>query len=134
MQKKRFSVLCCINNDGTVIIISTKTHTISSKTNVLELDIRNVFQMSGKAASIAAWCLHDPKHLSSQIAQTEHRLQLVSQWPIHTGSRILEIGCGQGDCTAVLASIVGSSGHVTAIDPADLSYGILSFPMILDNF
>lgn len=62
-------------------------------------------------------------HLSIQMVQTEHRLKLVHAWPIEAGLKVLEIGCGQGDCTAVLASIVGPSGHVTAIDPADLSYG-----------
>jgi ubiquinone/menaquinone biosynthesis C-methylase UbiE len=83
--------------------------------------------MSDQAVKIAACCLHDPKYFSVQIGQTEHRLKLASQWPIHVGSSILEIGCGQGDCTAVLASIVGSTGHVTAIDPADLSYGTVLF-------
>jgi ubiquinone/menaquinone biosynthesis C-methylase UbiE len=83
--------------------------------------------MFEQAAKIAACCLHDPKHLPIQLAQTDHRFRLALQWPIHAGSSVLEIGCGQGDCTAVLASIVGSSGHVTAIDPADLSYGIALF-------
>jgi hypothetical protein len=36
---------------------------------------------------------------------------------------MLEIGCGQGDCTTVLASLVGDSGHIDAIDPAPLDYG-----------
>lgn len=56
---------------------------------------------------------------------------------------MLEIGCGQGerpdehrflqllidkhetagDMTAVLAVVVGSEGHVTAIDPASADYG-----------
>jgi Methyltransferase domain len=35
----------------------------------------------------------------------------------------LEIGCGQGDCTEVLAEAVGPTGHVDAIDPAPLDYG-----------
>ncbi len=34
--------------------------------------------MSDQAAKIAACCLHDPKNLAIQIAQTEHRLKLVS--------------------------------------------------------
>jgi predicted methyltransferase len=79
--------------------------------------------MSDQIAYIAACCLHDPNHLPIQVAQTEHRLKLAIDWPIETDSRVLEIGCGQGDFTAVLASIVGPSGHITAIDPADLSYG-----------
>jgi predicted methyltransferase len=79
--------------------------------------------MSDQIRYIASCCLHDPDHLSIPMVQTEHRLKLAHGWPIQTGSKVLEIGCGQGDCTAVLASIVGPSGHVTAIDPADLSYG-----------
>ncbi|CAF4199286.1 unnamed protein product, partial [Adineta steineri] len=79
--------------------------------------------MSEQAVRIASCCLHDPKHFFIQIAQTEHRLKLAQIWSIQPGSNVLEIGCGQGDCTAVLASLVGSSGHVTGIDPGDLSYG-----------
>ena len=85
--------------------------------------------MSQEAEQIAACCLHEPQHFSVVLGQTEHRLQLIRQWPIQTGSKVLEIGCGQGDCTVVLASIVGSTGHVTAIDPADLSYGTVPRPL-----
>ena len=58
-----------------------------------------------------------------QIAQTRFRMQLVKQWQIPPGSRVLEIGCGQGDMTAVLANAVGSAGYVTAVDIADPAYG-----------
>jgi SAM-dependent methyltransferase len=58
-----------------------------------------------------------------QVIQTRFRLQLVRGWNIPEGSRVLEVGCGQGDMTAVLAHAVGSSGHVTAIDAADPDYG-----------
>lgn len=76
------------------------------------------------AEELARLCLHDPNNLNIQLSQTKHRIQLLSHFPIHPGSRVLEIGCGQGDCTAVLAELVGDSGHVTAIDPADLTYGM----------
>jgi len=79
--------------------------------------------MSDQTAYIASCCLHDPKHLSIQLAHTKYRLKLTVGWPIQPGSRVLEIGCGQGDCTAVLVSIVSPSGHITAVDPAVLSYG-----------
>jgi ubiquinone/menaquinone biosynthesis C-methylase UbiE len=66
---------------------------------------------------------HDVKIL--QLPQTIHRLAIIEAWkPIKPGYRILELGCGQGDMTAVLASLVGPSGHVVALDPADPdSYG-----------
>lgn len=58
-----------------------------------------------------------------QIRQTRFRLQLVQDWQIPSGARVLEIGCGQGDTTAVLAEAVGPTGQVVAVDLADPSYG-----------
>lgn len=65
-----------------------------------------------------------PFHLEIQKHQTQHRIALVSKWEIPVGARVLEIGCGQGDCTIVLAAAVGPTGHVTAVDPAPLTYGM----------
>ena len=76
-----------------------------------------------KAASIARLSLHDPDNFGIQKSQTIHRLELLQHWNIPTGSKILEVGCGQGDCTAVLASAVGGEGRVVAVDPANLDYG-----------
>lgn len=75
------------------------------------------------AASIARVSLHDPTHLNIQISQTVHRLVLLQHWNIPTNSKVLELGCGQGDCTTVLASAVGEQGKVVAVDPAELNYG-----------
>ena len=61
--------------------------------------------------------------------QFEHRVKIVKSWNIVPGSRVLEIGPGQGDCTIVLATAVGESGHVDAVDPAPLDYGTL-FPFL----
>jgi len=58
-----------------------------------------------------------------QAAQTHLRMQLVEGWQISHGAKVLEIGCGQGDMTAVLAHAVGSGGHVTAVDIASPQYG-----------
>ncbi|WP_391207022.1 class I SAM-dependent methyltransferase [Psychrobacillus sp. L4] len=58
-----------------------------------------------------------------QSLQTEHRLKLVNFWDIKVGSKVLEIGCGQGDTTAVLAYIVGDEGFVYGIDIASPNYG-----------
>jgi 2-polyprenyl-3-methyl-5-hydroxy-6-metoxy-1,4-benzoquinol methylase len=75
------------------------------------------------SASIASLSLHNPKHFNVQHSQTVHRLVLLQHWNISAGSKVLELGCGQGDCTTVLASAVGDEGNVVAVDPADLDYG-----------
>ncbi|KAL1303754.1 hypothetical protein AAFC00_007096 [Neodothiora populina] len=75
------------------------------------------------AASIARTSLHDPTHFDIQHSQTLHRLELLRHWDISTGAKVLELGCGQGDCTTVLASAVGEQGRVVAVDPAGLDYG-----------
>jgi SAM-dependent methyltransferase len=58
-----------------------------------------------------------------QRVQTTHRLKLAEFWGIKEGSRVLEIGCGQGDTTAVLAYLVGEKGMVHGIDIASPDYG-----------
>jgi SAM-dependent methyltransferase len=58
-----------------------------------------------------------------QLVQTGFRMALADNWDIRPGASVLEIGCGQGDMTAVLADIVGGQGQVTAVDIADPSYG-----------
>lgn len=78
------------------------------------------------ATQIATSSLHDADHFGIQHSQTLHRLQLSQHWDIRPGSKVLELGCGQGDCTTVLAYIVGEDGTVVAVDPAELSYGELS--------
>ncbi|PSN60137.1 SAM-dependent methyltransferase [Corynespora cassiicola Philippines] len=75
------------------------------------------------AKSIARMSLHDPSHFGIQHSQTRHRLALVQHWKIPSGSEVLEIGCGQGDCTTVLAHAVGEQGSVVAVDPAGPNYG-----------
>lgn len=74
---------------------------------------------------VAAQCLHSPteKAFQIQLQSTKHRLTILSEWDIPEGAQVLEIGCGQGDCTAVLAELVGPQGHVTAVDPGSLDYG-----------
>ncbi|KAH7159489.1 S-adenosyl-L-methionine-dependent methyltransferase [Dactylonectria estremocensis] len=58
------------------------------------------------------------------MSQAQHRNRLISGWAvIKPGSRILELGCGQGECTSVLAEAVGPSGTIDAVDPASLDYG-----------
>jgi len=75
------------------------------------------------SGSLAELSLHDPKHFEVQHSQTIHRLVLLKLWNIPAGSKVLELGCGQGDCTTALADAVGDQGKVVAVDPADLNYG-----------
>lgn len=58
-----------------------------------------------------------------QRAQLKHRMSLVKAFGLEPGMRILEIGCGQGDTTIVLADTVGDGGAVLAVDIADPDYG-----------
>lgn len=76
------------------------------------------------APAIASYAIGEPSNIQKvEIPQTEHRLNLVNIWEIPAGSRVLEVGCGQGTTTSVLASIVGPEGKVDALDPASLNYG-----------
>lgn len=58
-----------------------------------------------------------------QQIQLKHRFALVKAFQVEPGMRVLEIGCGQGDTTVVLADAVGDTGHVVAIDIASANYG-----------
>ncbi|PSR80313.1 SAM-dependent methyltransferase [Coniella lustricola] len=76
------------------------------------------------ATEIASLQLLPPNGLAVEVAQATHRLEIISSWDqIKPGSKVLEIGCGQGNCTAVLAHTVGPDGHVDALDPAPPNYG-----------
>ena len=52
----------------------------------------------------------------TSAAQLRHRMALVEYWAPAPGDRALEVGCGQGSCTAVLAHAVGDGGEVVAVD------------------
>lgn len=54
-----------------------------------------------------------------------HRIQLCRAWGVGDEAplQVLDVGCGQGESTAVLACFVGKTGHVTGLDPAEPSYG-----------
>ncbi|KAK3362580.1 hypothetical protein B0T25DRAFT_9177 [Lasiosphaeria hispida] len=71
-----------------------------------------------------------PKHLAIEVSQAVHRINLINAWGPSgpsPGHQILELGCGQGTCTAALAAAVSSaaapSGHIAALDPASPTYG-----------
>jgi SAM-dependent methyltransferase len=78
--------------------------------------------------SLAACFLHNPATRSSTLDPGfKHRLNLCRAWGIETdcGLRILDIGCGQGESSIVLAQLVGPErgGHVIGVDPAPPTYG-----------
>lgn len=73
------------------------------------------------AEAIAAQTCSNNSAIS--IPQTQHRITIASHFDLRPGQKILEVGCGQGDFTVVLAAAVGDSGHVTAVDPGALDYG-----------
>lgn len=58
-----------------------------------------------------------------QRVQSAHRYKLAKFWNIQEGDRVLEIGCGQGDTTAVLAYLVGEKGFIHGVDIAPPDYG-----------
>ncbi|MFD8980369.1 class I SAM-dependent methyltransferase [Streptomyces sp. NPDC059564] len=83
----------------------------------------NKTDLMAKAPSIAAAMAAAEVSPDVQLAQTRYRAALVSSWGIPIGASVLEVGCGQGDMTAVLAEAVGPQGRVVAVDIADPSYG-----------
>jgi len=58
--------------------------------------------------------------ISIEAIQNAYRRQLAGCWQIASGAHILEIGCGQGDMTCVLAE---TASRVIAVDIAERSYG-----------
>jgi SAM-dependent methyltransferase len=72
-----------------------------------------------------------PSFLAIELSQAVHRINLINAWDpaIGRGTRVLELGCGQGTCTQALAEAVISpedptkSGHITAVDPGPPDYG-----------
>jgi len=75
------------------------------------------------APLLASFSPQPPSGVHIEIAQAEHRIRLINAFHLDPGSRILEIGPGQGTCTTVLAHAVGEAGHVDAVDPAPPDYG-----------
>ncbi|KAI1201166.1 SAM-dependent methyltransferase [Nemania serpens] len=75
------------------------------------------------APKIATYSPHVPGHPEVEVAQARHRIRLVNLWDLKPGTRVLELGCGQGSATAVLAEAIGASGHVDAVDPGAPDYG-----------
>lgn len=80
--------------------------------------------LAPKIALYSAEPGEEPADPTIEIHQAQHRINLLNFWrAIRPGDRVLELGCGQGNCTTVLAEAVGPAGHVDAVDPAPGTYG-----------
>lgn len=78
---------------------------------------------SSDADLIASYSIQAPDHPEVERSQALHRIELANIWGIAPSSRVLELGCGQGNATTVLAHAVGPLGHVDAVDPGAMDYG-----------
>ncbi|KAH8883219.1 putative SAM-dependent methyltransferase [Thozetella sp. PMI_491] len=76
------------------------------------------------AETIASYAIPNSRP-EIEVTQAEHRIRLINAWSpaIVPGTRVLELGCGQGTATQALAEAVGESGHIDAVDPGSLDYG-----------
>jgi SAM-dependent methyltransferase len=70
------------------------------------------------------------KNKNYDIIQHQHRNEIINKFNIKKNTKVLEIGCGQGNSTYILASKVGENGLVVGIDTADENYGS---PMTLEQ-
>ncbi|MGO3725704.1 class I SAM-dependent methyltransferase, partial [Staphylococcus carnosus] len=48
--------------------------------------------------------------------RNDFTLRLLEDANIHPGMRVLDVGCGPGEVTGLLAALVGDSGKVIGID------------------
>ena len=58
------------------------------------------------------------------IPRFQLRMTVIQEWAIGLGKRVLDIGCGQGESSAILALALGPESRIVAIDPARSDYGI----------
>lgn len=50
---------------------------------------------------------------------SQHSEAVFPQLPVHTGDRVLDVGCGFGDTALKLSSLVGPDGEVVGVDCCD---------------
>lgn len=65
---------------------------------------------SGKPYSAIDW-LDDHHSIKSRL-----RSELIRNLPIKTGSRVLDLGCGTGSWTFLIAEMIGHTGKIVGID------------------
>lgn len=125
----RITAIPLHSNPSSIITQLYKTHSAAVCLTPIEHNMSTQLD----AASLARLSKHDPSNFGIQHAQTLHRLALLQHWNIPVGSKVLELGCGQGDCTTALASAVGEQGRVVAVDPAPLDYGAFFTSLTLSS-
>ena len=97
-------------------------------TNIEEFQVKVAIPHRRRETSYWTDVEHQLEHIARNVdhttaAQLSHRMSLVEFWAPKPGDKVLEVGCGQGDCTVVLAHAVGLGGQVVAVDTAPPIYG-----------
>ncbi|KAJ2978186.1 hypothetical protein NQ176_g3966 [Zarea fungicola] len=80
--------------------------------------------MAPDMETLLASSLHTPTLLETfHIPRFKLRLATIHEWGVKQGERLLDIGCGQGESSVALASVVGNAGSIIALDTAQMEYG-----------
>ena len=94
-----------------ISILLTRVWRLTRTAKIQAEDLAQLMELAGDSPEI-------------QTAQTAFRMRIMQSWAVPEGARVLEVGCGQGDMTAVLADAVGPSGRIYAVDNASPDYGL----------
>lgn len=74
--------------------------------------------------AILSTCLYVKQHEALVwIPRIKVRLAITEAWAIEPGARVLDIGCGQGESSVVLAQVLGPTSAIVGIDTARPDYG-----------
>lgn len=74
--------------------------------------------------AILSTCLYIKQHEELVwIPRIKVRLAIADAWAIKPGTRILDIGCGQGESSVMLAQVLGPGSFIFGIDTARPDYG-----------
>jgi len=69
------------------------------------------------SGELASFLLVPENGSKSQAVQIDHRQELVGKCGgIPSAAKVLELGCGQDNCTIAIADLVSENGSVDGID------------------